>query len=222
MGLRRVGAADHDGVERDAVGAELAHEVLEFVGKVPLRHAGLQDVEEFLERFFGDVLRFLHLFDFRLTLDLSESVRQRVEPVRDIEGVGREHFAPFVQFGQSHAFGLDEDLRAVVLLEKVEDLLIDLILKDDLRFRDGIAGRLEVPAVRDEGGLLRRDQKGAVRGREPGEVEAVLLAQDERRLCRFQLRSELCDVHGMVCSFRCSAVSGVSPTAVRPVVRAGV
>ena len=222
VGLRRVGAADHDGVERDAVGAELAHEVLELIGEVPLRHAGFQDVEEFFERFFGDVLRSLHLFDFRLTLDLPKFVRQRVEPVRNVEGVSREHLAPLVQFGQGHAFGLDEDLRAAVLLEKVEDLLIDLVLQDDLRLRDGIGCSLKVPAVRDERALLRHDQKGAVRGREPGEIEAVLLAQNERRLCRFQLRSELCDVHDMVCSFRCSAVSMVIPSVSRPIARACV
>ena len=198
MGLRGVGAADRDGVEGDAVGAELAHEVLEFVREVPLRDTGFHHVEQFFEGLFGDVLGLLHLFDFFFTLDLPDAVRQRVEPVRDVEGVSGEHFAPGAQFGQGHPVRLDEDLRAVVFLQEVEDLLVDLALQEDPRLGHRAAGRLIVPAVRDEGALFRHDQKGAVGGRETGEVETVLLAEDERRLGRFELRRKGCDVHSVV------------------------
>ena len=218
VGLRGVGTADRDGVEGDAVRAELPHEVLEFVREVPLRDTGFQDVEQFVQRLLGDVLGPLHLFDLFLTLDLPDAVRQLVKPIRDVEGVGGEHFAPLVEFGQGHPVRLDEDLRAVVFLQEVEDLLVDLVLKEDLRLGHRAAGRLIVPAVRDERALFRHDQKGAVGRRKPGEVETVLLAEDERRLCRLELRRKSCNIHVMFLSY--VKIRAVSPTAPRPVVRA--
>ena len=195
VGHGGVGAADNDGGEGQALGAQLVEAVDQLRGQLLLGHADLDPLADLGEGTVGDGLGLAHTLQLVLLLDDPEGVQVRLAGHQP----GVELFLVIAELRHSQAVFLKaqgEDLEVRDGLVELLDVAVFLGHHADLKALEVLFGGLDVAGVGevaaavfgDDGDALVHVELGAVlTGNGAGEEQADILALVQQGQILFQI-----------------------------------